>query len=155
MANELEGRRVAMRIAPVGTEQVAFAEPEKAVEDAGAQVDVVGLQSGEAQTTNSDVNPGETFTVEKTLSEASVNDYDVLIVPGGSVGRTTSGVPIALVRLGKGLSLAKPKLLLYPLLVEPDDPAVADLYHRHPRLPGLADHVSCCLRVALQVHGLL
>jgi protease I len=85
MANELEGRRVAILIAPVGTEQVAFAEPEKAVEDAGAQVDVVGLQSGEAQTTNSDVNPGETFTVEKTLSEVSVNDYDV-IVPGGSVG---------------------------------------------------------------------
>ena len=43
MANELEGRRVAILIAPVGTEQVAFAEPEKAVEDAGAQVDVVGL----------------------------------------------------------------------------------------------------------------
>ena len=85
MANELEGRRVAILIAPVGTEQVAFAEPEKAVEDAGAQVDVVCLQSGEAQTTNSDVNPGETFTVEKTLSEVSVNDYDV-IVPGGSVG---------------------------------------------------------------------
>ena len=86
MANELEGRRVAILIAPVGTEQVAFAEPEKAGEGAGAQVDVVGLQSGEAQTTNSDVNPGETFTVEKTLSEVSVNDYDVLIVRGGSVG---------------------------------------------------------------------
>ena len=46
-----------------------------------------------------------------------MNDYDVLIVPGGSVGRTTSGVPIALVRLGKDLSLAEPKLLLYPLPV--------------------------------------
>ncbi len=57
--------------------------------------------------------------------------------------------------VGEGFNLAEPKLLLYPLLVEPDDPAVADLYHRHPRLPGLADHVSCCLRVALQVHGLL
>ena len=64
-------------------------------------------------------------------------------------------MPIALVRLGKSLSLAEPKLLLYPLLVEPDDPAVADLYHRHPRLPGLADHVPCCLRVALQVYRLL
>ena len=40
MANELEGRRAAILIAPVGTEQVAFAEPEKAVEDTGAQVDV-------------------------------------------------------------------------------------------------------------------
>ena len=64
-------------------------------------------------------------------------------------------MPIALVWLGKGLSLAEPKLLLYPLLVEPGDPAIADLYPRHPRLPGLADHVSCCLRVALQVYRLL
>ena len=86
MANELEGRRVAILIAPVGNEQAEVTEPEKAVEDTGAQVDVVGLQSGEAQTTNSDVNPGETFTVEKALLEVSVNDYDVLIVRGGSVG---------------------------------------------------------------------
>ena len=71
MANELEGRRVAILIAQVGTEQVEFTEPEKAVEDAGAQVDVVGLQSGETQTTNSDVNPGETFTVEKRPSQRS------------------------------------------------------------------------------------
>ena len=86
MANELEGRRVAILIAPVGTEQAEVTEPENAVEDAGAQGDVLGLQSGEAQTTNSDVNPGETFTVEKTLSEVAVNDYDVLIVLGGNVG---------------------------------------------------------------------
>jgi protease I len=58
MANELESRRVAILIAPVGTEQVPFAEPEKAVEDTGAQVDVVALQSGETQTTNSEVNLG-------------------------------------------------------------------------------------------------
>ena len=71
MANELQGRRVAILLAPVGTEQAEFTEPKKAVEDAGAQVDVVGLQTGEAQTMNSDVNPGETFVVEKTFSEVS------------------------------------------------------------------------------------
>ena len=86
MANELQGRRVAILLAPVGTEQVEFTEPKKAVEDAGAQVDVVGIQTGEAQTMNSDVNPGETFTVEKTFSDVSPDDYDGLIVPGGTVG---------------------------------------------------------------------
>ncbi len=35
---------------------------------------------------NSDVNPGETFTVDKTFSEVSPEDYDALIVPGGTVG---------------------------------------------------------------------
>jgi protease I len=89
MANELQGRRVAILLAPVGTEQAEFTEPKKAVEDAGAQVDVVGLQTGEAQTMNSDVNPGETFVVEKTFYEVSPGDYDALIVPGGTVGADT------------------------------------------------------------------
>jgi protease I len=86
MANELQGRKVAILLAPVGSEQVEFTEPKKAVEDAGAEVDVIGIQTGEAQTMNSDVNMGETFTVEKTFSDVSVEDYDALIVPGGTVG---------------------------------------------------------------------
>jgi protease I len=86
MANELQGRKVAILLAPVGSEQVEFTEPKKAVEDAGAEVDVVGIETGEAQTMNSDVNMGETFTVEKTFSDVSVEDYDALIVPGGTVG---------------------------------------------------------------------
>jgi protease I len=86
VANELQGRRVAILIAPVGSEQVEFVQPKQAVEEAGATVDVIGLQTGEAQTMNSDVNPGETFTVDKTVSDVSADDYDGLIVPGGTVG---------------------------------------------------------------------
>jgi protease I len=86
VADELQGRKVAILLAPVGTEQVEFTEPKKAVEEVGASVDVVGIEAGEAQTMNSDVNPGETFTVEKTFSEVSPDDYDALIVPGGTVG---------------------------------------------------------------------
>ena len=33
MANELQGRKVAILLAPAGTEQVEFTEPKKAVED--------------------------------------------------------------------------------------------------------------------------
>ena len=86
MANELQGKKIAILLAPVGSEQAEFEEPKKAVEDAGATVDVVGLQTGDAQTMNSDVNPGDTFTVEKTFSEVSADEYDGLIVPGGTVG---------------------------------------------------------------------
>jgi protease I len=86
MANELQGRKVAILLAPVGTEQVEFTEPKKAVEDAGGRVEVVGIETGEAQTMNSDVNPGETFKVEKSFSEVTPDDYDALIVPGGTVG---------------------------------------------------------------------
>jgi protease I len=86
VANELQGKKIAILLAPVGTEQVEFEESKKAVESEGATVDVVGLQTGDAQTMNSDVNPGDTFTVEKTFSEVSANEYDGLVVPGGTVG---------------------------------------------------------------------
>jgi protease I len=84
--NELQGKKIAILLAPVGSEQVEFEEPKKAVEDAGATVDVVGVQTGNAQTMNGDVNPGDTFTVEKTFSEVSAEKYDGLVVPGGTVG---------------------------------------------------------------------
>ncbi len=86
MANELQGKKVAILLAPVGTEQVEFTEPKKAIEDEGASVDVVGIQTGDAQTMNSDVEPGETFQVEKAFSEVSADDYDALVIPGGTVG---------------------------------------------------------------------
>jgi len=86
MANELQGKRVAILLAPVGTEQVEFTEPKKAIEDEGASVDVIGIETGDAQTMNSDVEPGEIFQVEKAFSEVSADDYDALVIPGGTVG---------------------------------------------------------------------
>ncbi|WP_460921050.1 type 1 glutamine amidotransferase domain-containing protein [Salinarchaeum chitinilyticum] len=43
-------------------------------------------ETGEVQTVNNDLDPGDTFEVEKTFSEVSPEDYDALVVPGGSVG---------------------------------------------------------------------
>jgi protease I len=89
VANELQGKKIAILLAPVGTEQAEYTEPKKAVENAGGTVEVIGIQTGEAQTMNSDVNPGETFTVEKTFSEVSADEYDGLVIPGGTVGADT------------------------------------------------------------------
>jgi protease I len=89
VANELQGKIVAILLAPVGTEQAEYTEPKKAVEDAGGTVEVIGIQTGDAQTMNSDVNPGETFNVEKTFSEVSADEYDGLVIPGGTVGADT------------------------------------------------------------------
>jgi protease I len=41
---------VAILLAPAGTQQVEFTEPRKAVTDAGADVDVIGVQAGPART---------------------------------------------------------------------------------------------------------
>ena len=82
----LRGRKVAILLAPAGSEQIEFTEPKKAVQNAGANVDVISMQPGEARTCNHDLEPGETFTVDKTFGQVSAKDYDALIVPGGTVG---------------------------------------------------------------------
>lgn len=86
MAESLTDTNVAVLLAQRGTEEVEFTEPKGAVEDAGASTDVVGAETGEVQTVNNDLDPGDTFEVEKTFSEVSPDDYDALVVPGGSVG---------------------------------------------------------------------
>ena len=86
MAEPLDDTTVAIFIAPEGTEQVEFTEPKGAVEDAGASVDVVGAETGEARAVNDDLDPGDAFEVERAFSEVSADDYDALIVPGGCVG---------------------------------------------------------------------
>ena len=90
----LHGRKVAILLAPAGSEQVEFTEPKKAVEQAGATVDVIGAEAGEARTYNHDLEPGEAFTAGKAFDQVSAGDYDALFIPGGTVGAdpTTSGL---------------------------------------------------------------
>ncbi len=86
MADELNGNHVAIFIAPVGTEQSEFEQPKRAIENAGASVDVVGIESGPASAVHGDLEPGDEFSVDTTFSEVSADDYDALIIPGGAVG---------------------------------------------------------------------
>lgn len=89
MADSLTDTNVAIFIAPRGTEEVEFTEPKDAVEDAGANVDVVGAETGEVQTVNNDLEEGGSYEVERTFSEASADEYDALLIPGGAVGADT------------------------------------------------------------------
>ncbi|HWE13671.1 MAG TPA: type 1 glutamine amidotransferase domain-containing protein [Solirubrobacteraceae bacterium] len=84
MANELNGKKIAI-IATDGVEQVELTEPRKAVEQAGATTELLSPKSGEIQAMNSDINPADKFTVDKEVGSASVDDYDALILPGGTV----------------------------------------------------------------------
>lgn len=89
MADELQGKKIAYLIAPNGTERVEFTDPKKALEDAGAEVEVISSQSGEAKTMDGDTDPSESFPVDKTFAEVSSSDYDGLVIPGGTVGADT------------------------------------------------------------------
>jgi protease I len=84
MADELQGKTIAI-IATDGVEQVELTEPRKAVEDDGATTVLLSPDTGEIQAMNSDLNPADTFTVDKAIGEASPDTYDGLILPGGTV----------------------------------------------------------------------
>lgn len=87
MAGKLDGKRVAVLIAPDGTEEPEFVQPREALESAGASVDVVGVETGgKAQTRNGDLDPGGNYEVDRAFSDVSAEAYDGLIIPGGTVG---------------------------------------------------------------------
>jgi protease I len=82
MANELQGKRIAFLMANEGVEQVEYFEPRKAVEEAGAEVDVIATESGQVQGFEH-LDKAETWDVDKTTSEARADDYDGVVLPGG------------------------------------------------------------------------
>jgi PfpI family intracellular protease len=78
---DLNGKRVAI-LATDMFEQVELVEPRKAVEQAGAEVELVSLETGEIQGFNH-YDKADTFPVDKAVSDVSAEDYDALLLPGG------------------------------------------------------------------------
>ena len=81
MAGELQGRKIAF-LATDGVEQIEYTDPRKAVEEAGATAHLVALEPGEIQGFNH-LDRGDRFPVDKAVAEASADDYDGLVLPGG------------------------------------------------------------------------
>src|SRR4051812_14565096 len=83
MSEQLRGRTVAI-LATDGVEQVELTEPMAAVERAGGTATLVSIADGEIQAMNADVNAADTFPVDATVDEVTVDDFDALILPGGT-----------------------------------------------------------------------
>jgi protease I len=81
MADRLKDRKLAI-LATDGVEQVELVKPREAVEDEGATVEVISLQEGEFQGFDH-LDKGQVFTADKAVADASADDYDGLILPGG------------------------------------------------------------------------
>jgi protease I len=83
MTDELRGRRVAI-LATDGVEQVEYEQPRQAVEQAGARATLVSVHDGEIQAMNHDTDKGDRFAVEAVVADVSPDDFDALILPGGT-----------------------------------------------------------------------
>jgi len=78
---KLAGRKVAILAADM-FERVELEEPRQALEDAGATTEVISIHDGEIQGFDH-FDPASKVTVDKTVEEVSVDDYDALLIPGG------------------------------------------------------------------------
>ena len=83
MSNELNGKHIAF-LATDGVEQVELTEPWKAVEQAGGEPELISLETGEIQGFDHH-DKGESFPVDKTVTDADPGDYDGLVLPGGVI----------------------------------------------------------------------
>lgn len=81
MSKPLEGKRIAFLLTD-GFEQVEFTRPWKAVREAGADTDLVSLESGTVRGYHH-LDKADKFAVDRTVSEARARDYDGLVLPGG------------------------------------------------------------------------
>jgi protease I len=84
MAATLNGRNVAI-LAADGVERVELERPRQALEDAGARTVVISISSGQIQARDHDLEDAGTFDVDEVVENVSVDDYDALLLPGGTV----------------------------------------------------------------------
>ncbi len=81
MADMLKGKKVAILAADM-FERVELEEPRQALEDAGAEVEIVSIHDGEIQGFDH-FDPASSLKVDRTVQEVSPDDYDALLIPGG------------------------------------------------------------------------
>jgi protease I len=79
----LSGKRVAI-VATDGFEQSELEKPVQALKQAGATAHVVSIRAGEIRGWEAK-NWGRSVPVDRTLNDASPDEYDAVVVPGGQI----------------------------------------------------------------------
>jgi len=84
MAGELNGRRVAI-LATDGVERVELEQPRQALDGAGANTTLLSIKEGEIAARRFDLEDAGTFTVDRLVYDATTEEFDALLLPGGTV----------------------------------------------------------------------
>jgi protease I len=84
VSDELNGKRIAFLVANSGVEQVELTRPWQAVEEAGGTPVLVAPEKGKVQAFNNDVEEADTFEATESVAQVSSDDFDALVLPGGT-----------------------------------------------------------------------
>lgn len=85
--SNLENKKIAV-LATDGYEQSELDSPVKALKEAGAEVEIISVKSGEIRSMK-DHEWSDSIAVDKVVSEANVSDYAALLLPGGVINPDT------------------------------------------------------------------
>lgn len=108
---DLNNIRVAV-LATDGFEQAELTEPVKALKEAGARVDVISPKSGQIQGFQHH-DKGDMVPVDRTLDEASSNEYDAVVLPGGALNADAMRVePKVQTFLKEAVAAGKPMAMI-------------------------------------------
>lgn len=83
----LENKKIAV-LATDGYEQSELESPVHALKDAGASVEIISLKSGKIRSMK-DHEWSDSVEVNETVSNANVDDYNALLLPGGVINPDT------------------------------------------------------------------
>jgi protease I len=75
-------KRIAFLVAPEGIERVELTDPWDAVRDAGHEAVLLSTSEGEVQTFDH-LDKAESRPVDALVADASLEEYDALVLPGG------------------------------------------------------------------------
>jgi protease I len=77
----LKGKKVAVVAADM-VERVELEEPRRALEEAGATVELISIHPGKIKSFDH-FDPAKEIPVDRTVEEADASAYDALMIPGG------------------------------------------------------------------------
>lgn len=80
---KLEGKKIAI-LATHGFEEAELFEPKKDLEENGAEILIIAPEKGEIKAWKHG-EWSKTIGVDKTVEEAKVEDFDMLVLPGGVI----------------------------------------------------------------------
>ncbi|MBT1608826.1 type 1 glutamine amidotransferase domain-containing protein [Curtobacterium poinsettiae] len=85
----LDGKKILVITTNYGVEQDEIVVPTEQLRERGASVTVAAKETGTIQTLVGDKDPGQTLEPDTTLAGVDANDFDALVIPGGTINADT------------------------------------------------------------------
>ncbi|MDN5724740.1 MAG: type 1 glutamine amidotransferase [Propionibacteriales bacterium] len=88
MSTDLTGKKIAF-VLTNGVEQIELTSPRGALDQAGATTHIVSPAGDHLTAMQGDWDHADTFTVDVAIDKADASDYDLLVLPGGTLNADT------------------------------------------------------------------